>query len=98
MHCRRRSPLPPLMEVFGSARPSLASLSLSAFLSPSRFLSHGIHGFPLSLKLTAHSHSQPLDLGEPVYGSRVLCEPLCVAVWVIFRVNPWVVDVWPWAL
>uniref|UniRef100_A0A2N9HE57 Uncharacterized protein n=1 Tax=Fagus sylvatica TaxID=28930 RepID=A0A2N9HE57_FAGSY len=39
MHRRRRSPPPPLMEVFGSARPSLASLSLSTFLSPSRLLS-----------------------------------------------------------
>ncbi len=28
-----------------------------------------------------------------MYGSRVLCEPVCVAVWVMFRVNPWVVDV-----
>ena len=41
-----------------------------------------------------------LDFGEPVYGSWVLCEPVCVAMWVMFRVNlwvvPWVVDVWPW--
>uniref|UniRef100_A0A2N9J212 Uncharacterized protein n=1 Tax=Fagus sylvatica TaxID=28930 RepID=A0A2N9J212_FAGSY len=35
MHRRRRSPPPPLMEVFGSARPSLASLSLSISLTAS---------------------------------------------------------------
>uniref|UniRef100_A0A2N9EMG4 Uncharacterized protein n=1 Tax=Fagus sylvatica TaxID=28930 RepID=A0A2N9EMG4_FAGSY len=35
----------------GKAVPCL-SLSLLAFLS------HGVHGFPLSLKLTAHSHSR----------------------------------------
>uniref|UniRef100_A0A2N9IF66 Uncharacterized protein n=1 Tax=Fagus sylvatica TaxID=28930 RepID=A0A2N9IF66_FAGSY len=92
---------PPAVEDFGSAFCLSLSLSLSFLrffsflsLSPSRLLRLP----PPSLKLTAHSHSQPLDLGEPVYGSRVLCEPLCVAVWVIFRVNPWVVDVWPWAL
>uniref|UniRef100_A0A2N9G664 Uncharacterized protein n=1 Tax=Fagus sylvatica TaxID=28930 RepID=A0A2N9G664_FAGSY len=39
MHRRRRSPPPPLKEDFGSARPSLTSVSLSAFLSPSRLLS-----------------------------------------------------------
>uniref|UniRef100_A0A2N9ESD1 Uncharacterized protein n=1 Tax=Fagus sylvatica TaxID=28930 RepID=A0A2N9ESD1_FAGSY len=84
-HQRRSSP-PPLMAVFGSARPSLASLSrlfsllFSSFLSHS--LPHGFHGFLPSLKLTAysHSHSHSLDLNEPVYGSRVLCEPVRVAV------------------
>uniref|UniRef100_A0A2N9FZ81 Uncharacterized protein n=1 Tax=Fagus sylvatica TaxID=28930 RepID=A0A2N9FZ81_FAGSY len=49
---RRRSSPPPLMAVFGSARPSLASLYLSAFSS----LGHT--ALSLSLIFTAHSHSR----------------------------------------
>uniref|UniRef100_A0A2N9EJS3 Uncharacterized protein n=1 Tax=Fagus sylvatica TaxID=28930 RepID=A0A2N9EJS3_FAGSY len=73
---RRCSSPPPLMEVFGLARPSLASLYLSAFSSLGRMaLSLSLS---LSLIFTAHSHSHYLDFGEPVYGSWVLCELVCV--------------------
>uniref|UniRef100_A0A2N9EMJ0 Uncharacterized protein n=1 Tax=Fagus sylvatica TaxID=28930 RepID=A0A2N9EMJ0_FAGSY len=65
---------PPAVEDLGSAFCRSLSLSLSLLrffsflsLSPSRLLRLP----PPSLKLTAHSHSQPLDLGELMYGSRI---------------------------
>jgi hypothetical protein len=63
---RRRSSPPPLMAVFGSKRPSLTSLYLSAFSS----LGH----MALSLSLSYSRLTLTLDFGEPIYGSRVLCE------------------------
>uniref|UniRef100_A0A2N9FZ12 Uncharacterized protein n=1 Tax=Fagus sylvatica TaxID=28930 RepID=A0A2N9FZ12_FAGSY len=75
---RRRSSPPPLMAVFGSARPSLASLYLFSLLFSS-FLSHSLGSrLPWLPPLSQYSRlTLTLDFGEPMYGSRVLCEPVC---------------------
>uniref|UniRef100_A0A2N9F739 Uncharacterized protein n=1 Tax=Fagus sylvatica TaxID=28930 RepID=A0A2N9F739_FAGSY len=72
-HQHRSSP-PPLMAVFGSARPSLASLYLSAC----SFLRHTALSLSLSLSYSWLTFTLTLDFGEPMYGSRVLCKPVCV--------------------
>uniref|UniRef100_A0A2N9J0N6 Uncharacterized protein n=1 Tax=Fagus sylvatica TaxID=28930 RepID=A0A2N9J0N6_FAGSY len=55
MHRRRRTPPPPLMEVFGSARPSLASLSLGFSLSLSVSLSRHFSFLSISAALSNFS-------------------------------------------
>uniref|UniRef100_A0A2N9FEJ1 Uncharacterized protein n=1 Tax=Fagus sylvatica TaxID=28930 RepID=A0A2N9FEJ1_FAGSY len=88
MHHRRCSSAPPVVEGFGSARPSLASFPLG-FSPLSLPPGYSFFSLPLGFSLTASMASPSLsnsrltltltlDFGEPMYGSRVLCEPVCV--------------------